>query len=264
MKHLKRLCVLMLIGLSAGCATRHSGPTSPPPPDDKIPPLRVGVVPNDPPLIFNQQGKLSGAEVDWMRRVMTELGRPVKAVPLPQDEVMEALLGGKVDVIMSGLTVTPSRKVRMQFTEPWMTSGLMAMMRIRDAGQFASARDIGRFSGRIGVVSGTTGHEYVQKNCPHARVVRIASAGDAAIELQQNTIDLFIDDIPSVLWQSSVHAAELTCLLERLTTDQIAWAVRRGDDPLLAQLNGLLQKWKSDGSLHAGILKWIPYYDSIK
>jgi len=262
MERIRYLMLLLSVGFVAGCASRH--PEQPPPRDDKIPPLRVGIVPNYPPLVFNQEGKLSGAEVDLMRRVMNEIGRPVSAVPLPQDEVMEALIGGNVDVIMSGLTITPSRKVRMQFTDPWMSSGLMAMMRIKDAGAFRSKQDIARFDGRIGVVNATTGHEYVRKNCPAARVVRIASAGDAAIQLQQNTIDLFIDDIPSVLWQSSMHAAELTCLLERLTTDQIAWAVRRGDDQLLARLNEMLRKWKADGSLDAGILKWIPYYDSIR
>lgn len=246
----------------AGCTTRDAA--QPPPPDEKTPPLRIGVVPNFPPVIFNQQGELAGVEVDLMRRVGRELGRPVKAVVLPQDELIEALLGGRVDVIMSGLSITPARKVRIQFTDSWMSSGLMAMMRIQDAGQFRSKRDIARFNGRIGVVAGTTGHEYVQKNCPAARLVRFSSAADGAIQLQQNTIDLFIDDIPSILWQSSTHSAELVSLLERLTTEQIAWGVRRGDDELLGKLNGMLRKWKSDGSLDVAILKWIPYYDSIK
>lgn len=252
-------CVL---SCASGCATRD--PEAPAPARDKAPPLRVGVDPNFPPIVFNQQGDLSGVEVDLMKRVGRELGRPVRVVVLPQDEVMDALIGGKIDVIMSGLSITPSRKVRINFTEPWMTSGLMAMMRIKDAGLFKSARDIARFKGRVGVVNGTTGHEYVQKNCPDARLVRIASAGDAAIQLQQNVIDLFIDDIPSVLWQSSIHSAELTCLLERLTTDKIAWGVRRGDDDLQRKLNAMISAWEEDGSLDTAILKWIPYYDSIK
>jgi len=246
------LGVAVSFGLAA-CSTPEKMP--PPPPASDVAPLRVGVTPYHPPLIFNQQGEIAGLEVDLMRRVGRELARPVRVVVLPWDELVDALMAGNVDVIMSGMSITESRRVRIAFT---------AMMRQRDAGNVQSAGDIAAFRGRIGVLPGTTGHDFVRRSCPDARLIRIATAGDAAVQLQRNVIDMFIHDIPSVLWQVSAHEAELAAVMERLSHEQIAWGVRREDQGLLNDLNRMLRAWTSDGSLDADILRWIPYYDSIR
>ncbi len=264
MFHLFRLwIVLAMAGWVTGCATSPPSPGKPPR-KDEVAPLRVGVTPNFPPLVFNQQGTLAGVEVDLMRIVGRELGRPVSAVVLPWEEIIDSLLSGHIDVIMSGISVTPARTMRVAFTDPWMTSGLMAAMRQTDTGNIKSIDDVKNFYGRIGVLSGTTGHDFVRRNCPNARLVKIASAGDAAVQLQRNQVDLFVDDIPSILWQVSVYEAELAPLMERLTEDQIAWAVRRDNMTLMQQLNDVIRKGKQDGTIDAAILKWIPYYESIK
>lgn len=267
MVFMKRYAVVLMsmVALANGCAsTGSSKPATPAPRAHEVPPLRVGVTPNFPPMIFNQQGELAGVEVDLMKMVGRDLGRPVQAVILPWDEIIDELLSGKVDVIMSGMTITEARKMRMAFTDSWMNSGLMAMMRQKDTGQFNSAADIAQSYARIGVLARSTGHDYVRKNCPNAKLVRIASAGDAAVQLQRNRLDLYIDDIPSILWQVSSYEAELAVMMERLTIDQIAWGVRRDDTALTAQLNEVIRRRKQDGSIDAVLLKWLPYYESIK
>lgn len=259
------LAGLLIAMLAGGCvSTGSSDPSAPPPRAHEIPPLRVGVTPNFPPMIFNQQGELAGVEVDLMKLVGRDLGRPVQAVILPWDEIIDELLSGRIDVIMSGMSITDARKMRMAFTDPWMSSGLMVMMRQKDAVHFSSAEDVKKSRGRIGVLSRTTGHDYVRKNCPDAKLVRIASAGDAAVQLQRNRLDLFIHDIPSILWQVSSYEAELTVLMERLTVEQIGWGVRRDDTALTAQLNEIIRRRKQDGSIDAVLLKWMPYYESIR
>ncbi|HMO49496.1 MAG TPA: transporter substrate-binding domain-containing protein [Kiritimatiellia bacterium] len=258
---LRGIAGLIVLSVLAGCAT----PEPPrPPPAAEPPPLRVGIAPNTPPLAFMQQGELAGVEIEFMRRLGRDLGRPVSADILPFEELIDALLAGQLDVIMSGLSVTEARKMRVVFTEPWLRTGLLAMMRHRDAEAVASVEAIRDFRGRIGVIPGTTGHDYVRRHCRQAKVVRIASPGDAAVQLQRNVIDLFIHDLPSVLWQVSAHEAELTALMERLSHENIAWAVRSDQTALRDQLNAALDRWRQDGSLDAAIGKWIPYFDSLR
>jgi len=247
---------------AASCASPLTRDAAPP--ETVTPPLRVGVAPHFPPLVFNQQGELAGVEVDMMRRIGREIDRPVRVNVLNWDELADALVAGEVDVIMSGMSITDSRKVRVAFTEPWMRTGLIAMMRQRDADGIQSAADVQAFRGRIGVIAGSTGHDFVRRSCRQAKVIRIATPGDAAVQLQRNIIDMFIHDIPSVLWQVSANEAELAVVMERLSHENIAWAVRLDNTELLKQLNEILARWKADGSLERDILKWVPYYDSIR
>lgn len=257
--------IMVVVALAvAGCTTPKQQPGEPPPRVEEIPALRVGVTPNFPPMIFNQRGELAGIEVDLMKLVGRDLGRPVKAVVLPWDEIMDGLLSGHVDVIMSGMSITDARKMRIAFTDFWMESGLLAMMRQQDAGIYFSAAEIQNSYGRIGVLSRTTGHDYVRKHCPNAKLVRIASPGDAAVQLQRKRIDLFIHDIPSIIWQVSSNEAELSMLMARLTREQIAWGVRRDETNLTTRLNEIIKRRKADGSIDAVLLKWMPYYESIK
>jgi polar amino acid transport system substrate-binding protein len=46
-------------------------------------------------------------------------------------------------------------------------------------------------------------------------------------------------------------------LYQPLTTEQLAWAVRKGDDTLRTQLNEVIEKWKSDGTLDDVVDDWI-------
>lgn len=253
---MKRILLLLaLAGGLTGCSTDGLREKEP---------LRVGITPNYPPLIYRQDGKLAGLEYDLMRKLGRELGRPVIAVLIPWDEQMDELVAGKTDIIMSGMSVTKARKVKIGFTDPWMRGGLMAMMRKADATSITSAVQVASFTGNIGVLANTTSDDWVRRSCPSARVIKIASANDAAVQLRRKTIDLFVHDIPSIAWQVASDESDMTALLEPLDREEIAWGVRRDDTELTAQINQIIQRWRDDGSLEASIIKWIPYYNRIK
>src|SRR5882757_559527 len=77
--------------------------------DDSLPPLRVGITPNLPPLAFKQNGKIVGIEADFAQQLGKELGREVKFVVLDWSDQIPDLLDGKIDIIMSGMTITKTR-----------------------------------------------------------------------------------------------------------------------------------------------------------
>jgi polar amino acid transport system substrate-binding protein len=227
-------------------------------------PLRVGVSPNFPPLIFSNEQGLAGLEMDLMRKLGRELGRPVTAVILPFDEQVDALIAGRTDIIMSGLSVNDARRVRIAFSDPWLQTGLLAMMRRANADAFTEVSDVLNFTGSIGVEPGTTAEEFVRNNCRRARVIRIARVDDAVLQLRRRTIDLFVHDIPAVAWQVSANKSELAALLKPLNREEIAWGMRINDRALAADVNAALARWEADGSLRRAIENWIPYYDRLE
>src|SRR5438128_7031685 len=122
---------LTLLAL-AGCRTGSGQPAAPSPPPS--PPLRVGVTPSSPPFAFRQGGELVGLDVDFARALAGALGRPLQLREVDWDDRIPTLLAGRTDVIMSGMTITPARQVRMAFSDPYLSSGLLAVVRWREDG----------------------------------------------------------------------------------------------------------------------------------
>jgi ABC-type amino acid transport substrate-binding protein len=94
--------------------------------------LRVGLTPNYPPVVFKEQGTITGLEADIARGVGEELGRPIAFVELAWEDLIPALEGGRIDVIMSGMFVTPVRQHRVRFVKPYLRIGQMAIIRKSD------------------------------------------------------------------------------------------------------------------------------------
>ena len=102
------------------------------------PPLRVGISPDQPPLAFRQDRDLAGIEVDFARELARALGRRVRFVELDWKALIPALERGDVDVVMSGLSITPERAERVLFATPYMRAGQLALIRSADLARFGS------------------------------------------------------------------------------------------------------------------------------
>jgi ABC-type amino acid transport substrate-binding protein len=221
--------------------------------------LRVGVAPDYPPLVFEQNGSVVGAEVDLARELGKELKRPVSFVTLKRDDLINALRDGRADIIMSGMSVTRGRQLRAAFSEPYLTNQLRAIFR-RGDDRFQTANDIRGTTSRIGVLPGTTADLFVQNNCPDAQRIPLQSRQDVFFSLTDGgKIDLFIDDIFALTQIVSEHEAALAPLPEPLSFEVIAWAIPPENEALLHDVNQILTRWRSDGTLDQTLQRWMPY-----
>jgi ABC-type amino acid transport substrate-binding protein len=222
--------------------------------------LKVGITPDYPPLVFKQGGTAVGVEVDFAHILAGELGLPLRLVELQWDELIPALLDGRIDIIMSGMSITQGRKVRITFCAPYYEVGQMALIRQSDANQLGTAQQIMDSTARIGIIRDTTGDVFVQRHCPAARRVGYSQPKDAAWDLGINRkrIDVFIYDDPAIKWFASANEADLAVVPTPFTREYLAWGVRRNDTHLLDDLNRILEKWQQDGTLDRIIKRWIP------
>jgi ABC-type amino acid transport substrate-binding protein len=222
--------------------------------------LRVGITPDYPPMIFQQGDRITGAEADFALRLAEGLGKTVQFVELRWDQQIPALMEGKTDLIMSGMTITDARKARIDFTDPYLKSGLVTLMRSEDAPRFNSLQPIRESHSTVGVVAGTTGETFVRKNFPNAlAVVAFPKASDAVYLLKNMRIDIMIHDGPSIAWLVSENEGTLKGFWEPFNQEWMGWGVRRNDQELLNQVNALLRNWKKDGTLKEVFSKWLPY-----
>lgn len=235
------------------CATIHETTTP------KKEPLHVGVTPNYPPIIFIIDERLSGVEADLAERLGDELGRPVRFIELGWDELIPALLAGQIDIIMSGMSITDVRKVRINFAEPYMKAGLATAMRAEDASKYDSPEKIQEAIVTIGAMVNTTGDAFVQGHLPNAIRISFRTTRDAINALKSRRIDLFIHDAPAIAWFVSENEAELRGFWQLWNVEYLGWGLRRGDQDLLSSVNSILTRWKNDGTLDKVLSHWVPY-----
>jgi polar amino acid transport system substrate-binding protein len=221
--------------------------------------LNVGVTPDYPPVIFKQGGEIAGIEADLARLLAAELGRPLKFVEVQWEAQIPSLLERKTDIIMSGMSITKARKIRVSFTDYYMRSGLAALMHIDDTGKFNSVDSIMHGFLDVGVVGGTTSEIFVRKNFTDTRrIITFQKANDVPTSLKNRSIDIFVHDVPSIMWLLSENEADLAALRQPLNEEMLAWGVRKDKEGLLSQVAPILSRWKKDGTLDRIILKWLP------
>jgi polar amino acid transport system substrate-binding protein len=223
-------------------------------------PLRVAITPDYPPLVSKAGDEFQGVEIDLARALGRELHRPVVFVPLRREDLIAGIVDQRADIIMSGMSVTKARQLRIAFSEPYLHNQLRAVFRRKDVDQFKTPDDVLQTRARVGVMIDTTADVFVQKNCPDASRVPIASRSEAAFYLLEGgRMDLYIDDSFALAQIVSENEATLMAMEAPLSEDDMAWAVRPTDEQLLQDVNAALARWRADGTL-AGILhRWMPY-----
>ncbi|HIJ90176.1 MAG: transporter substrate-binding domain-containing protein [Desulfobulbaceae bacterium] len=223
--------------------------------------LRVGVTPNYPGLIHKEDetGLISGFEADCAALLARRLHSRLQFVELEWEEQIPALERKEVDIIMSAMSITEMRKLRVAFSEPYLTISQMALTTQKWAEEFPSAQAILTTGKAIGVEKGTTGDIYVQRYCLAAEPFFFSSPDAAIKALRDKRIALFIHDGPVLgAYAASNKTNGLVLLPTPLTSEELAWAIRSDEPDLLKTVNSALAAWKEDGVLQGLLKKWLP------
>lgn len=251
---LRVCCVVLLAGVLAACGAMQGlrGGNS------NV--VRVGSSGSYPPFTFTNEGKLEGIEVDFARALANELGRSVEVVQVPFPDLIGELNAGRIDIIMSGMSITTRRSALVAFTAPYLEVGQMALIRASESYRYAG-QDWTTMPGlRVGFERATTGSKFVQTNLPDVTPVEFANKEDGLQALKNKTIDVFVHDAPfvwGVVGSPQDPNAEIAGRFTPLTDEKLAWAVRSDDVELLAQLNAVVASWRDNGSIDMVLDKWI-------
>jgi ABC-type amino acid transport substrate-binding protein len=255
------LCWLALL-LLTGCF-RYPDPPPPVSPPESSGTLlnrefRIGISPGYPPLAYRFNDQLVGIEVEFARQLGKDLDKQITFVDTPWPELIPALLAGKIDIIMSGMSITEDRMKLVNFTEPYMQIGQMALVRTRDQAAYDNLERFFATTSRVGFVSNTTGEQVARAIFSKATLVPQPTVEDGLAALRRGAIDVFIHDAPTV-WRIGGNPGEkeLTGLYWPLSEEPLAWAVRKSDVPLQFALTQRVKEWKLSGRLQQIMSQWI-------
>jgi len=225
--------------------------------------IRVGMTGSQPPLnVMSKSGTLIGYEVDLVEILADSMGVKAKLVILPFPELLPALKKGDIDMVVSGMTITPERNTQVAFVGPYLLTGKSILTKSETLAAVADVIEIDMESVTLTALAGSTSQEFAEVVIPKAKL-QTTDDYDKAIKLvMDGQADAMIADIE--ICQLTVlryPESGLATLTEPLTIEPIGIALPPGD-PLLINLVenylsaldmvGLLEQlhdaWYTDGS----------------
>lgn len=267
------LFLVVLIWLLTGCAAPQGqkssagakqAPAASEAPNPDV--LRVGVSTNAPPLIYKQGFEVVGLEAELAKEFGDYLGKSIAFVELDWEDQIPALLANKTDIIMSGMTITKMRQVRIEFSEPYFRTGQMALTRNKYAKMippnYYGIRGMSIMA-RFGVVRGTVGEIFVQQNFGQAqKIVPYKTSRQAVEHLLKGRIDVLIHDGPIILMLAAENENKgLTVIPSLLSEEYLAWGIRKSDPELLEAADNFVDMLIKEKKLDPIINRWIPFKD---
>lgn len=223
-------------------------------------PLRVGVAPSSPPMIFKQGKEIAGVEADLAQALGKELGRSIRFVETPWEDLIDSLEANKIDIVMSSMSVTRARLTRVTFADPYLRIGQMALVRAEEKFRYAPLGN-SLASQTVGVKKATTADLLVQQEFPRAKRKYFDSGDAAAQALRKKKIDLYFSDSTMIWYLAGKHEADgLVAAPTIFTEESLAWAIRRSDGDLLESVNKALKNLKTTGDLDKILHRWIPRF----
>ena len=217
--------------------------------------LIVGMELAYPPFeMMDQKGQPAGVSPDLARALAAALHRDLVIENIPFDGLIPSLKTGKIDLIVSSLTATPERAESIDFSDPYLTTGLALL--VRQNSDVQKVADLAQSGRTVVVKKGTTGDLYAAEHLQAATVHVLDKQSSCVLEVAQGKADAFIYDQMSTLknWQRNPDTTKP--LLEAFKQEQWAIGIRK-NNPLRQEVNAFLKDYRERGGFTALGDKWL-------
>lgn len=218
--------------------------------------LVVGMELGYPPFeMTDPEGRPSGVSVDLAQALAQALGRELVLENIAFDGLIPALKTGKIDLILSSLTQTEERARSIDFSEPYLETGLCLL-----AGRNSpvrSAADLDAPGRTIAVKKGTTGHAYASARLKQSTVLVLDKEAAAVLEVVQGKADAFVYDQFSVFQHARRNPDTTRALLQPFQKERWAIGIRKGRTALVADINRFLAEFRASGGFERLGDRWL-------
>lgn len=242
------LCCLLL---AAGCICSPPGQlpaTSVSTQQKETPYYVIGVDADYPPFTYrDSSGYFTGIDIEAARWIAARKGFEVEFVAVPWNQILDALLERRIDMVYSGMTITPERLEKVAFTIPYFTVTKSVAVR-SDSHYTMDDLSAGRL--RVGAQAGSTAEDWVEMHLVHTGIMPAGQVSlfpdvpSLASALVNGSIDASVSDTPAQ--QEAIAGKPLVILGEIPSSDMYAIAVRKTDFHLLTMMDEGLRELMAD------------------
>jgi ABC-type amino acid transport substrate-binding protein len=221
--------------------------------------LRVGMTASQPPFSMKAlDGSIIGYDADLAMVLAESMGVELKIVETPFSELINALERGDIDIIMSGMTITMERNMKVAFVGPYILSGNSILTRSPEFSKAEESEQLNANSVRLAVLKGSTSETYVKNEMPDAEITLVENYDDAVNMLVEGKTDIMVADFPICAYEALVHPEKgLITIAQPLTIEPIGVAISPNDPLLLNLVENYMSSLAMIGVLDALEAKWF-------
>jgi len=279
MKALMKKSTLLIVGMllmaiMTGCAGMNAGttPARTSPVMDRIVQngeLVVGTAGSMPPLnMTTKDGQVVGIEPDLARYIATAMGVELRIETMPFADLLPALESGKVDMVLSNMTITPKRNLNAAFVGPYYVSGKAFLTKQETIALAREAEDVNSVEVKLAALKDSTSQYFVQEAIPDAKLVTTEDYDAAVAMVRSGEVHALVADYPICLVSVFRYPEEgLLTVVTPLTYEPIGIAVPPNDPLLVNWLDNFLDTMKVSGNLESIADYWLEdasWMDNLK
>lgn len=221
--------------------------------------IAIGTSGDQPPLIArDKNGELIGLEADLARLIALSMGVKEKMIAMPFSHLLPALHEGKVDIILSGVTMTPERNMKVAFVGPYFVSGTSMLTRSASIDRMSDSSKINDPGTRLAALRGSTSQRIVQDLIPQASLELVDDYDDAVPRVISGEIDALMADHLFCIVAALRHRDDgLTTLVRPLTFEPMGIALPANDPLLMNWMENFFLTLDGTGVLAEITARWL-------
>jgi len=196
-----------------------------------------------------------GFDIEIAKAIAADMGAELKIEDMDFDGLLMALDTEKVDFVISGLTPTEERKKNVDFTDIYYYAEQAVLVREGEGDTLSSLEDL---SGKQVGVQKSSIQEGIAQGVQGAKLTTLAKIPELILELQTGRVDALILEKPvAEQYVKNQQRLALSDVKIEQSEDEAgsAIAVKKGNRELIDQINGTLQKLKSNGDIERFVIE---------
>jgi len=227
--------------------------------------LVVGITGTQPPLnATDKAGQVIGLDADIAQIMAVNMGVKIKFAKMPFSDLLPALEAGKVDMVISSMTMTMGRNLKVAFVGPYYVSGKGILTKGDAVAALQQAEGINQAGFKIAALKDSTSQQFVMTTAPKAELVKVKNYDEAVAMLKQDKIKALVADYPFCAFAAFRYRDEgLVAGQSRLTFEPLGIAVKP-DTLLINWLRNFVIMLDGSGQLKLLTQKWFESGDWIK
>jgi len=223
--------------------------------------LRVGVSLFTPWTIKTKKGAIVGFEIDVAKQLAKDLGVKPQFHVLDWEKIIPSLLNREIDIIIAGIVITPQRALKVNFSQPYDSSGIGLATNISLTKNFKGPKDLNKPDVMIASVTGTISEDLTRRVFPKATLKTFATSQEAIQAVTKGKVHGYVEHKPITTFAVLDNPETVDEPLSKpLLETRAGFAVNKGDPDFINFLNAWIISHQADTWL-ASIHKY--WFDSL-
>jgi polar amino acid transport system substrate-binding protein len=227
--------------------------------------LRIGVAMFVPWTFNTNSGGLDGFDIEVGKKIARDMGVEPEFKVYIFEEIISALGKGEIDLIAAGMAIIPARALKVNFTIPYMESGVGIATNIERTKNVSSFAEMNRPNITVATVRDTLAADFANRMFDKSKIAVFSTSSEAEAEVLAGKAHAYLASVPEARFFSLRNSKKIDLPLTKpLLSSKAGLAVKKGEQEWLNFLNSWITARDADRWLSSTYEFWFGSLDWVK